>query len=192
MEVSDNRQRNLEQIHTEIDAKMKIRYRLFKLFNRTYLLNFNMGIILLNFIVQRIFRINSKIPILVHFTSRIDNPQNLIYPSDCDAVKKSLFISGNCYFTCAHKVFIGRGTIFAPGVIIQTINHVPGKLNQYVGNEVRIGENCWLGAGCVILPGVTLGDNVVVGANAVVTKSVGSNVVIAGVPAKEIKKIEID
>ncbi|MGT2874994.1 DapH/DapD/GlmU-related protein, partial [Streptococcus gallolyticus subsp. gallolyticus] len=55
---------------------------------------------------------------------------------------------------------------------------------------ITIGDNAWFGGGVTILPGVTLGDNVVVGAGAVVTKSFGDNVVLAGNPAKIIKTLD--
>ena len=56
---------------------------------------------------------------------------------------------------------------------------------------VKIGNKVWIGAHATILPGVTIGDGAVVAAGAVVTKDVPSNVVVAGVPAKVIKEIEI-
>lgn len=55
---------------------------------------------------------------------------------------------------------------------------------------ITIGSNVYLGYGCLILPGVTIGDNVVVGANSVVTKSLASNAVYAGVPARKIKELD--
>ena len=58
-----------------------------------------------------------------------------------------------------------------------------------LGFPVTIGDNCWIGGGAVICPGVTLGNNVVVGAGSVVTKSFGDNVVIAGNPAKVIREL---
>jgi len=59
------------------------------------------------------------------------------------------------------------------------------------GAPITIGDNFWAGGGVTILPGVTLGDNVVAGAGAVVTKSFGDNVVLAGNPARVIKEIPI-
>ena len=54
-------------------------------------------------------------------------------------------------------------------------------------NPVKIGNNVWIGENVVILPGVSIGDGCIIGANAVVNKSVASNTIAAGVPAKEIK-----
>lgn len=59
-------------------------------------------------------------------------------------------------------------------------------------SKIVIGDNAWLGAGCIILPGVTIGANAVVGAGAVVTKDVPEWTIVAGVPAKEIKRIQHD
>ena len=54
---------------------------------------------------------------------------------------------------------------------------------------MRIGKNCWIGAGAVIVPGVTIGDNVVVGAGSVVTKDIESNVVAVGNPCRVLRTI---
>ena len=56
---------------------------------------------------------------------------------------------------------------------------------------IRIGDNFWAGGGVIVLPGVTLGNNVVAGAGAVITKSFGDNVVLAGNPARVIKEIPV-
>ena len=60
----------------------------------------------------------------------------------------------------------------------------PIKRKLYSKGKVEIGNNVWLGYNVVILPGVYIGDNVTIGANSVVTKSIPSNCVAAGIPAK--------
>lgn len=55
---------------------------------------------------------------------------------------------------------------------------------------VRIGENCWIGAGALIMPGVTIGDNVVIGAESVVTKDIPSDVIAVGVPCRVLREVD--
>ena len=54
---------------------------------------------------------------------------------------------------------------------------------------VHIGKNCWIGAGVVIVPGITIGDNVVIGAGSVVTKDLPSNVVAVGNPCRVLREV---
>lgn len=90
-------------------------------------------------------------------------------------------------------IVIGEDVIIGPGVKIFSENHnysdneIPIKMQGVTRKEVVIGNNCWIGANAIILAGVTLGDGVVVAAGSVVTKSVPSNSLIAGVPAKFVK-----
>ena len=62
-------------------------------------------------------------------------------------------------------------------------------MDEYETASIKIGRNCWLGNGAVVVAGVTLGDHVIVGANSVVTKSFPSNVLIAGTPAQVIREL---
>lgn len=55
---------------------------------------------------------------------------------------------------------------------------------------ITIGDDCWLGGSVIVLPGVTIGDNVIVGAGSIVTKDLPSNTVVAGNPARVIRKLE--
>jgi maltose O-acetyltransferase len=59
-----------------------------------------------------------------------------------------------------------------------------------LSKEVKIGSNVWIGGNSVILPGVTIGDGVTVGAGSVVTKDVEPYVVVAGNPARVIRRLE--
>ena len=91
-------------------------------------------------------------------------------------------------------IVIGDDCMFAPNVQLYTATHPIDPVERRSGLEyalpITIGNNVWLGGGVIICPGVSLGDNVVVGAGAVVTKSFGDNLVIAGNPARIIREIE--
>ncbi|MDE6912079.1 MAG: sugar O-acetyltransferase, partial [Lachnospiraceae bacterium] len=54
---------------------------------------------------------------------------------------------------------------------------------------VHIGRNCWLGAGVIIMPGITIGDNTVIGAGSIVTKDIPSNVVAVGNPCRVMREV---
>ena len=90
-------------------------------------------------------------------------------------------------------IYVGDYVMFAPHVTIATANH---PLNadlrrrglQYA-KDVHIGENTWIGAGAMIMPGVTIGRNTVIGAGSVVTHDIPDNVLAAGVPCGVIREI---
>ena len=88
-----------------------------------------------------------------------------------------------------YAIHIGENTIVASNTII--LAHKLSKnpdTYPYIIVDTYIGDNCLIGKGCIILPGVKIGDNVVVGAGAVVTKDVPNNVIVGGNPAKIIKE----
>lgn len=90
-------------------------------------------------------------------------------------------------------IYVGDYTMFGPNVTVATAGHpimpeLREKAYQY-NFPVRIGRNCWIGAGALIMPGITIGDNVVVGAGSVVTKDLPSNVVAAGNPCRILREI---
>lgn len=85
-------------------------------------------------------------------------------------------------------IYVGDRVMIGPNVTIATANHpmepeLRAKGLQY-NRDVRIGENTWIGAGVIIVPGVTVGKNVVIGAGAVVTKDIPDNVLAVGSPAR--------
>ena len=91
------------------------------------------------------------------------------------------------------NIYIGDMTMIAPNVTITTATHpvLPSlreKGIQY-NVDVHIGRNVWIGAGAVILPGVTIGDDSVIGAGAVVTRDIPANVVAFGVPCRVVRPI---
>ena len=90
-------------------------------------------------------------------------------------------------------IYIGDYTMLGPNVVIATAGHpidpeLRGRGLQY-NLPVRIGRNCWLGAGVIVMPGVTIGDNTVIGAGSVVTKDIPSGVVAVGNPCRVLREV---
>ena len=106
-------------------------------------------------------------------------------------IGKNVFFNTGCSFQDRGGITIGNGSMLGMNVTIATLNHGLPLItrNTTFPSPVIIGENVWIGSNSTILPGVTIGDNSVVAAGAVVTKDVPENTVVAGVPAKVIKKI---
>jgi acetyltransferase-like isoleucine patch superfamily enzyme len=140
-----------------------------------------------NFIFQRVFRINSGCKYSIHYTSRIICPEKIILGNNY--TKKSFIMSAGYYIQAINGVIIGKNTLFGPGVKIISANHDKFDYKKTVlSKPIKIGEECWIGANAIILPSVEIGDRVVVGAGSVVTKSFHGDVIIAGNPAKVIQK----
>lgn len=90
-------------------------------------------------------------------------------------------------------IYVGDNTMFGPNVTVATAGHpilpqLREKAYQF-NMPVRIGRNCWIGAGVVIVPGVSIGDNSVIGAGAVVTKDIPANSVAFGNPCRVAREI---
>ena len=90
-------------------------------------------------------------------------------------------------------IYVGDHTMFGPNVVVATAGHpILPELRQrgYQYNfPVRIGKNCWIGAGVLIMPGITIGDHVVLGAGSVVTRDIPSRVVAAGNPCRVLREV---
>jgi maltose O-acetyltransferase len=105
----------------------------------------------------------------------------------------SFYANHNCVFLDVCEIRIGDRTFLAPGVQLYTATHptdpIQRRSTEY-GKPIRIGNDCWIGGNAIILPGVTIGDGVTVGAGSVVTRDVESYCIVAGNPAKIIKRLE--
>lgn len=110
----------------------------------------------------------------VHFGNSVYANFNLTLVDDCE-------------------IFVGDNVMFAPNVTVATATHpinplLRSKQAQY-NLPVHIGNNVWVGAGAIILPGVSIGENTVIGAGSVVTKDIPANVVAVGNPCKVLREI---
>lgn len=106
-------------------------------------------------------------------------------------IGRNVFINHDCSFLDLGGITIEDDVQIAPKVSLITESHPldPSKRRDLDLKAIVIKKNAWLGAGAIILPGVTVGENAVVAAGAVVTQDVPANTVVAGVPAKIIKHI---
>ena len=90
-------------------------------------------------------------------------------------------------------IYVGDHTMIGPNVTIATAGHpiLPElrEKNYQYNMPVHIGRNCWIGAGAIILPGVTIGDHTVVGAGNIVTKDLPSSIVAVGNPCHVLRPI---
>lgn len=135
---------------------------------------------------------------LKRMLGRCDDDTFIIQPFYCDygkhiRVGKRFF--ANFHWTVLDEAYvtIGDDCFIGPNVSIYTACHSTDPVERNTREEwarpVTIGNNVWIGGSATILPGVTIGDNVTVGAGSVVTKDVESNCVVAGNPARIIKRL---
>lgn len=106
-------------------------------------------------------------------------------------IGKNVFINHGCSFLDIGGITIEDDVLIGPQVKITTENHPldPADRETLLLKPVLIKRNAWLGAGAIILPGVTVGENSVVAAGAVVAKDVAPNTIVGGVPAKTIRTL---
>lgn len=106
-------------------------------------------------------------------------------------IGKNVFINHDCTFLDIGGITIEDDVLIGPKVSVITESHPlnPAERKMLLVKPVVIKRNAWIGAGAIILPGVTVGENAVVAAGAVVSKDVPANKAVAGIPAKIIKNI---
>jgi len=106
---------------------------------------------------------------------------------------KNIYANFNLTLVDDTHIYVGDYTMIGPNVTVASAGHpIDPELRKqaYQYNaSVRIGNNCWLGAGVIIVPGVTIGDNTVIGAGSVVTKDIPANVVAVGNPCRVLREI---
>ena len=147
------------------------------------------SVIILNLLFKKLFR-NYSSTFMIHFTSRVVLPDAIKIIGNCPKVLTSFAVSHGSYFQAFNGIIFDRGSKFGPNVKFISSNHSLDDRSKHENNDpIHVGKNCWVGAGAIILPGVSLGDNSVIGAGSVVTKTVEANTVVAGNPAKVLRKL---
>lgn len=146
---------------------------------------------------------------VIHRSARMDTPPYRIFSLGDYSVIESFACINNAvgdviigdhtriglHNTIIGPVDIGNNVNLAQGITVTALNHNFSDTNKRIDeqgvstNPVTIEDDVWVGANAVILPGVTIGEHCVVAAGAIVTKDVPPHSLVAGVPAKVIKKI---
>lgn len=147
------------------------------------------GTYIVNSFFKRILGFGKGGDFLLHFTSRVNSPKNIIIKEgeETSSVFLSLATSGGCYYQAINGIEFGEGTIWANNCSFISANHSFKDIKAHSEkNKIIIGKNVWIGSSCVILPGVKISDNSIIGAGSVVSKPLPSNVIAVGSPAKVI------
>lgn len=106
-----------------------------------------------------------------------------------------VFFNRNCSITCYNKVVIGDNTIFGENVKIYDHNHrfnIPNQLiknSGYSYGKVLIGSNCWIGSNVTLLKGAEIGNNCVIGAGCVINSKIPSNTIVTSTRELKIQRI---
>ncbi|CAG8256350.1 unnamed protein product [Penicillium salamii] len=132
---------------------------------------------------------------MLHEYPWVERPINIDYGTNIK-VGSNVFINFNCTFLDTCLVSIGSRTLIGPNVSFFSGTHPTdpdlrnGTNGPEMGKPITIGSDCWIGGNATILPGVTIGDGCTVGAASMVTKDVPAYHVVAGNPARILRKVE--
>ena len=111
-------------------------------------------------------------------------------------IGEGTFINHNAYLMDGGGITIGSHCFIGPNCGMYTAKHPILPEERNCGLEkalpIGVGNNCWLGGGVSILPGVTIGDNTIIGAGSVVTKDIPANVIAVGNPCRVLRSITAD
>lgn len=132
--------------------------------------------------------IYSKNKIILYGVPTYVKPKNIIFG-------ENIIINDNVFLHAEHGIQLGNNVTLSYGVSVITESYVIDNFENYLkkihrGSQIVIGENVWLGANSLVLPGVNISNNIIVGAGSIVTKNLECEYgIYAGNPAKLIGKI---
>lgn len=159
-------------------------------FNREEFKDIGKGTLLVNFLFQKLLKVNKNFSYMTHYTSRVNSGENInIINSEASSnVFLSFAASNGCYIQALNGIEIDSSVLFSSGVKLISANHDTTDKSQHIkASPIVIKKNVWLGVNVVILPGVEIGENSSIGAGSVVTKTIPPNAVAVGNPAKVIR-----
>lgn len=151
---------------------------------------------------QLCFKINHTMPYTDEYNAMVQQlfgefgegsrlmPPTIVVRGQNVKIGKRVVVMNNSLFMSAGGITIEDDAMVAGNVQLISNNHDPAERQILTCKPVLLKRNCWVGAGSTILPGVTVGENAIVGAGSVVTKDVEPNTVVAGNPAKFIKRLD--
>lgn len=104
----------------------------------------------------------------------------------------NVYFNVNCVVLDAARITIGSNVLFGPGVQLYAATHpldAPTRRTLELARPITIGDDCWLGGGAIVCPGVSIGTGCVIGAGAVVTKDIPPYSLAVGNPARVVKSL---
>ena len=109
-------------------------------------------------------------------------------------IGRGTFINADIRFGVPNgKVVIGNNVLIGARVSFETVSHsidyIPGKMRTRTTGSIIVEDDVWIGAGVIIVQGVTIHRGAIIAAGSVVTKDVETNTIVGGVPAKFIKNV---
>lgn len=133
---------------------------------------------------------NFKFALRSFFARAVQYLRSVYYRASGMDIHSSVILERNLNIDRLYRkgIHIGENSLIASGVTILSHDHCKRVNGQPLLKDTYIGNRCFIAVGATILPGIRIGDEVIVGAGAVVTKDVPSNVIVAGNPAKIIRK----
>lgn len=154
---------------------------------------------ILHFYNQTSYERNIRTAMLQKLLRKIGTNIDIQTPFFCDygshiSVGDNFFANFNCVFLDCNYITIGNNVFMGPNVQVYAATHPVIAKERIKGPElglpVIIGDNVWIGGGCIICPGVTIGENTTIGAGSVVVKDIPANVVAAGNPCRVKRKLD--
>lgn len=131
------------------------------------------------------------------FFGHVGENVNIHSPFNCDdgsniSLGDNFFANYNVTMLDRNRITIGDNCLIGPNCVLTTVSHAfdAEKRRNHIctAEPITIGDDVWLGANVVVLPGVTIGDRAIIGAGAVVTEDIPADCIAVGVPARAVRK----